>query len=486
VNEWERVRAAAAAGLEEAAEAAARREGYAVAASALERAAELSPNAADGAARTIRAADAWRLSGAPERALALLDALPADDPLTLAEVERVRARVERLGEPPAAFGRLVRAAATIADDHPAKAAELLSDAAAAALEGDGFQAAEAAARQAAELGGPELPQQRWPDVELAERAVASARERAGLGLLPGALEQLGTALQTAGRWDEASAALAETIELAEGLAQRSVAARAHHRAALIDAARGREESCRRHARQAAASAADAGFEDPTLEGLPVGLLELGLGRPDAAVGALERTASVDGRPLPPALTRGAALLVEAYVRAGRLEDARRTVDVFARAVENLPAGWLVERCRGLLEDGFEDAFAAALETTAGSFERARTELLLGERRRRAARPTAARKALRSALRTFERLGAEPWTARARAELEATGEQRQPNGMHGLTRQELRVAQAAAGGATNREIAAALFLSPRTVEYHLRNAYRKLRVRSRTELARQLD
>jgi DNA-binding CsgD family transcriptional regulator len=485
VDEWERVRAAAAAGLEEAAEVAVRREGYAVAASALERAAELSPDPVDGATRTVRAADAWRLSGAPERALALLDALPTADPVIIAEVERVRARIEQLREPPEAFGRLVRAAAAIAGEHPAKAAELLADASAAAIEGDGYQAAEAATRRAAELGGPALPEQGSPDIELAEQTVASARERAGLGLLPRALEQLGAALQAAGRWDEAAAALAEAIELAEGLAQRSVAVRAHHRAALIDAARGKTETCRAHASRAAAWAAEAGFDDPTLEGLPLALLELGLGSPEAAIAALERTAEVDGRPIPPALTRGAALLVEAYVRAGRLDDASRTLDVFARAVEKLPAGWLVERCRGLLEDGFEEHFALALKATAGPFERARTELLLGERRRRGGRPTAARKALRSALRTFERHGAEPWAARARAELEASGEQRQPRGPHGLTRQEHRIARAAAGGATNREIAAALFLSPRTVEYHLRNAYRKLGVRSRTELAHRL-
>jgi DNA-binding NarL/FixJ family response regulator len=89
--------------------------------------------------------------------------------------------------------------------------------------------------------------------------------------------------------------------------------------------------------------------------------------------------------------------------------------------------------------------------------------------------------LRSALATFERLGADPWSERARLELEATGE-RIPLDQPTLTTQERRVAEAVAAGATNREAAAALFLSPRTVEYHLRKVYRKLGVRSRTELA----
>jgi hypothetical protein len=125
----------------------------AVAASALERAAELSPDGVARVARTVRAADAWRLSGAPERALALLEAFPdSAEPVARAEVERVRARIEQLREPSAAFGRLVRAAALIADEEPAKAAELLADASAAATEGDGFQAAEAAA-----LGGGARP-----------------------------------------------------------------------------------------------------------------------------------------------------------------------------------------------------------------------------------------------------------------------------------------------------------------------------------------
>ena len=108
--------------------------------------------------------------------------------------------------------------------------------------------------------------------------------------------------------------------------------------------------------------------------------------------------------------------------------------------------------------------------------------------RRARRPSDARESLRSALETFERLAATPWAERARAELRASGEtarRREPSATEQLTPQELQVALVVAQGATNREAGAALFLSPKTIEAHLGRIYRKLGVRSRTELARRL-
>jgi DNA-binding NarL/FixJ family response regulator len=122
------------------------------------------------------------------------------------------------------------------------------------------------------------------------------------------------------------------------------------------------------------------------------------------------------------------------------------------------------------------------------FERARTELCLGERRRRAGRRVDARVPLRAALSTFEELGARPWADRARAELRACGETRarpEPGPLEELTPHELQVALVVARGATNREAAAELFLSPKTIDFHLRNVYRKLGLRSRAELARLL-
>ena len=181
------------------------------------------------------------------------------------------------------------------------------------------------------------------------------------------------------------------------------------------------------------------------------------------------------------------------MRAGRLADAARALEVFATQAETTGRTWALAaaaRCRGLLagDADFEQAFAEALELhgrTPTPFERARTELCLGERLRRARRRADAREPLRSALETFERLGAVPWIDRARTELNASGE-RARRGVqplsHELTPQELQVALLVAEGATNKEVGRRLFLSPKTIETHLGRVYRKVNVRSRTELA----
>jgi DNA-binding CsgD family transcriptional regulator len=172
------------------------------------------------------------------------------------------------------------------------------------------------------------------------------------------------------------------------------------------------------------------------------------------------------------------------VRSGRLDDART-------AYERTPAGKagaLAARCKGLLagEDAFEQAFREALQLHAehDAFGLARTRLCYGERLRRAGRRIDARAQLRAAHDEFERLGARPWTRRAAAELRATGERlgrREARTGEELTAQELQVALQAAEGKTNKEVGAALFLSPKTVDFHLRRVYRKLGLRSRAEL-----
>jgi DNA-binding NarL/FixJ family response regulator len=126
------------------------------------------------------------------------------------------------------------------------------------------------------------------------------------------------------------------------------------------------------------------------------------------------------------------------------------------------------------------------ERSGNPFERARTELCYGERLRRARRRAEARPHLREALLAFERLGADPWTQRARTELEATGitvAPQRPQPLADRTPHELRIAGVVATGAKNAEIATRLFVTPKTVEYHLRSIYRKLNIRSRSELIR---
>jgi DNA-binding CsgD family transcriptional regulator len=142
---------------------------------------------------------------------------------------------------------------------------------------------------------------------------------------------------------------------------------------------------------------------------------------------------------------------------------------------------LAHRCRALVTGGEEAEwhYLAALERPEASFEHARTELLYGAWLRRARRKTESRAHLIAALDHLERAGATPWAQQARDELAAT-QPAQP-GPTPLTPQELQVTRLAAQGLPNRDIAAQLFLSPRTVAYHLYKAYPKLGITSRAEL-----
>jgi DNA-binding CsgD family transcriptional regulator len=150
----------------------------------------------------------------------------------------------------------------------------------------------------------------------------------------------------------------------------------------------------------------------------------------------------------------------------------------------------VAHAHGLLSEGHvaEDRFQEALDhhrRARRPFERARTELAYGELLRRARRRVDARAHLEAALDTFENLGAAPWAERARLELRASGQaarRRDPSTLFQLTPQELQVARFVATGLPTREVAAQLFLSPRTVEFHLRNVFAKLGISSRSQLA----
>jgi DNA-binding CsgD family transcriptional regulator len=187
-------------------------------------------------------------------------------------------------------------------------------------------------------------------------------------------------------------------------------------------------------------------------------------------------------------------LVEAAVRLGRPEEVAAPLARFAAWAGAMRQPWidaLLARCEAMTAPDAEAErhYLRALalhEPKARPFERARTELMFGEWLRRSRRKTDARVHLTGALQTFDELGSQPWAARARAELGAAGAAvtgpAAPDAFVDLTPQELQITQLAAQGMSNRDIAAQLFLSPRTVAYHLYKAYPKLGIRSRGELA----
>ena len=186
--------------------------------------------------------------------------------------------------------------------------------------------------------------------------------------------------------------------------------------------------------------------------------------------------------------------VEAAIRSRQQTAAAESLDRLQVCAEDTGAGWanaLVARCRGLLasDDGQDRHFAEALRLHAPvgrPFDTARTQLLYGESLRRRRRRADARKYLRAAHETFERLGAKPWAEQARKELLASGEtarKRDVNTTEQLTPQELQIARFVAEGETNRAIATLMFLSPRTVDYHLRKIFAKLGLSWRAELIR---
>jgi DNA-binding CsgD family transcriptional regulator len=188
--------------------------------------------------------------------------------------------------------------------------------------------------------------------------------------------------------------------------------------------------------------------------------------------------------------------IESAVRAGQTEAARLWIDDlagFAAATDQPWAAAVAAHGEALVADpeAAEDHFRQALELhdqggKAGRpFDRARTQLAYGEFLRRSRRRVDARAHLRDALDAFEILRARPWAERAGQELRASGEtvrKREEGDSPTLTPQERQIAQLVKQGLTNKEVAAQLFVSPRTVDFHLRNVFTKTGVTSRTELA----
>jgi DNA-binding CsgD family transcriptional regulator len=332
---------------------------------------------------------------------------------------------------------------------------------------------------------------------LLEHAVTEGRDHAP-GTLPMALATRAELGYRRGRWLVALADATEAASLGEAFEQQHARGLALACRARIEACLGREEDCRATAAEGGELGRRLAGEDAPISawGRPgLGLLELGRGRPREATPHFEAVATAFARwgLREPGSVQIGGDLVECYLRTGRRADAAEALERFedlARRTERIAARAIAARCRGLLagEDAFEPPFAEALrlhERVDMPFEEARTRLCLGERLRRARRRADARVPLRAALEAFEALGAVDWAHAARDELGATGETAAPRSepaSDALTPQELQVALIVASGATNREAGSRLFLSAKTIEAHLSRIYRKLGVRSRTELA----
>lgn len=323
----------------------------------------------------------------------------------------------------------------------------------------------------------------------------AAQRDGSLGVLP----FLGACLSEldfrVGRWDAAHAEAVESVRLAEETNQLNLLTFSLATLARIEAARGLDPTCRANAERALELASRLGAGSITVYATSVlGLLELGTGRVEDAADRLTRLSALVGEIglREPGVVQWRPDLIEACVLAGRHDDARAELEVFETEAASTRRVWALAtaaRCRGMLdEDGDLSGFEAALrrhEGLASPFERARTHLRFGEALRRLRRSSDAREHLRSALSTFELLRATPWADRARAELAATGERtrrRSPGVLAALTPQELRIALLVAEGATNRQVATGLFLSPKTVAYHLAKVYDKLGLNSRVQLA----
>jgi DNA-binding CsgD family transcriptional regulator len=298
-----------------------------------------------------------------------------------------------------------------------------------------------------------------------------------------------------GRYIEAQATLDEAVRLARETDQRTILTEALARLAWLDARCGRADACLLHADEALALARGIGahvFEIWTLAAL--GERELVSGDTGAALHRFDESqATLDRYEIGDADLFPAPERVELYLRLGRIDEAAAAAEPFLKAANAKQQPWALARacrCRALLaaDDKFEPVYEEALVAharTPDAFEGARTRLAYGARLRRAGQRLRSREQLRVAIDTFDVLGAKPWSEIARRELAATGEtarRRDPSTLDDLTPQELQISLLLAGGQTTREAAAALFLSPKTIEYHLRNVYRKLNVRSRGELA----
>ena len=543
-----------AAGALEAVGVDARRRGaYAVAASALERAAQLTDDETLRADRGVAAATAAFDAGDAGWALRLLDAALAGDvsATTRSRAGALRGAIaSRSGALGEAWATLIAAARDVADTDPDRALHLVAEAIGVAFylaNGDVARESQRLAesllergvdRSAAGMGrlavgmaqvlnGEDGSAQLREGARLLDRengaetgefdsawlalaalfvrddgsirrllrAVEEARADTSLGALPHLLFHLARDHATTDRWAAAESDYAEAASLAEELGQSTETAIALAGLAWLEARRGKEDASRAHAARAVAIAEPRQIMIARIwAGFALGDVELAAGRMDQAV---DRYASVvtllDVAGIRDVDLSPAPELAEALLRTGDTERAAALATEYGSRAEAKGAPWALARAWRTVallaaDDDLDAAFEEALchhAQTPDVFETARTNLAYGARLRRARRRVDAREPLQDAYRAFERLGAQPWAETAADELAATGITVAPRGATGLdllTPRERQIVQLLLDGRTTRETAGALFLSPKTVEYHLRHVYTKLGITNRRELA----
>jgi DNA-binding CsgD family transcriptional regulator len=340
--------------------------------------------------------------------------------------------------------------------------------------------------------GSKAAEELWDPVSyrvMLEKMERSQRQRGALDGLRVTVNRLADYMMWTGQFALAEAYHSEAAEIAAALGEDT--ARWRMVKAELFAWQGRESEARAAAKEMIRDAPDAPVVGVAMNSARLGLavLDIANGRYEQALESARQVFDADP------LTHGNHCLgevVEAGVRAGDLDIAGRALDRIEERGEASGTPWalgLVARCRALMtEEGeTESLFCQALshlEATPVKTEVARTHLLYGEWLRRQGRRADARCQLQRAHGLFAAMGAEAFAQRAARELGATGARARPRKVESaatLTGQELRIARLAATGATSKEIGTELYLSPRTIDAHLRSVFAKLDITSRRQL-----
>jgi DNA-binding CsgD family transcriptional regulator len=539
-----------AAELERSAARARLRSGHAVAAAALERAAELTKEEGERARRLVEAAGANWFAGRGRRTAMLLErAEPCitDESLRMTAVLLRGAYEFEHGSVESSYEILTQTAREVLADHPDQGLEMLMLARNAAwfsgrleravelgtlaasipvseeegeafavdtligtaevLRGD-FEQGAAALRRALRIAETfrhpaHLLSASQAAVFLGDYAKSRRHLEDAIATLraTGALEELTVALQFEagldlwqGRFSSAAANGHEGLRLATETGQES--SRAYLLAALahVDCVRRHVTECRARATAALQLAATRGLVmHATFARWALGRLELGIGRPTVA---LEHFAAITdetpGESHPLMAMYATPDVVETAIRCGKPEMARcalARLEIWAeRSGTAWSRAWIAALRAWLSPDMEHEWMAEALEIHRGQdlpYDEARARMLFAERLHDAGRDDEAREHARAAVVRFERMGAGLWALRVRAQLASYGEgtvtRPTPSPLHMLSPQEQQIARFVTSGATNRDIATKLFLSPSTISYHLRSIYLKLGIGSRAEL-----